>query len=102
MLDSLVRALDDRILSDSTLDQSQFERLVARQRELGLVYGDRPTCPFLRPHIISRTQYDTVARAASIIAAAVERVVNSALWDDDLLAAIGLTERETQIARVDP
>ena len=102
MLDSLVRALDDRILSDSTLDQSQFEGLIARQRELGLVYGDRPTCPFLRPHIISRTQYDTVARAASIIASAVERLVNYALLDDDLLAAIGLTERETQMARVDP
>src|ERR1043166_4895283 len=102
MLDSLVRALDDRILSDSTLDQSQFERLIARQRELGLVYGDRPTCPFLRPHIISRTQYDTVARAASIIASAVERLANYALLDDDLLAAIGLTERETQMARVDP
>jgi hypothetical protein len=102
MLDSLVRALDDRILSDSTLDQSQFESLIARQRELGLVYGDRPTCPFLRPHIISRTQYDTVARAASIIASAVERLANYALLDDDLLAAIGLTERETQMARVDP
>ena len=102
MLDSLVRALDDRILSDSTLDQSQFEGLIARQRELGLVYGDRPTCPFLRPHIISRTQYDTVARAASIIASAAERLANYALLDDDLLAAIGLTERETQMARVDP
>lgn len=102
MLDQLVRALDDRILSDSTLDKSQFEKLVARQRELGLVYGDRPTCPFLRPHIISRTQYDTVARAASTIATAVERLVNYALLDDELLGAIGLTEREAQMARIDP
>ena len=102
MLDQLVRALDERILSDSTLDKSQFEKLVALQRELGLVYGDRPTCPFLRPHIISRTEYDTVARAASIIAAAVERLVNYALLDDELLGAIGLTEREAQMARIDP
>ena len=102
MLDPLVRALDDRILSDPTLDKSQFEKLVARQRELGLVYGDRPTCPFLRPHIISRTQYDSVARAASIIASAVERLVNYALLDDELLGAIGLTEREAQMARIDP
>ena len=63
MLDQLVRALDDRILSDSTLDKSQFEKLIARQRELGLVYGDRPTCPFLRPHIISRTQYEAIMQA---------------------------------------
>jgi len=102
MLDQLVRALDDRILSDSTLDKSQFEKLVALQRELGLVYGDRPTCPFLRPHIISRTQYDTVARAASIIASAVERLVNYALLDDELFGALGLTEREAQMVRIDP
>ena len=102
MLDLLVRALDHRILSDSTLDKSQFEKLVALQRELGLVYGDRPTCPFLRPHIISRTEYDAVARAASIIATAVERLVNYALLDDELLGAIGLTEREAQMARIDP
>lgn len=102
MLDLLVRALDDRILSDSTLNKSQFEKLVALQRELGLVYGDRPTCPFLRPHIISRTEYDAVARAASTIAAAVERLVNYALLDDELFGAIGLTEREAQMARIDP
>ncbi|HXI26188.1 MAG TPA: hypothetical protein VNG71_20210 [Pyrinomonadaceae bacterium] len=102
MLDPLVRALDDRILSDSTLDKPQFEKLVALQRDLGLVYGDRPTCPFLRPHIISRTQYDTVARAASIIASAVERLVDYALLDDELLGAFGLTARETQMARIDP
>src|ERR1041384_5378403 len=102
MLDQLVRALDDRILSDLTLDKSQFEKLIERQRELGLVYGDRPTCPFLRPHIISRTQYDTVARAASTIATAVERLVNYALLDDELLGAIGLTEREALMARIDP
>ena len=102
MLDPLVRALDERILSDSTLDKSQFEKLVALQRELGLVYGDRPTCPFLRPHIITRTEYDTVARAASIIATAVERLVNYAMLDDELLGAIGLTAREAQMARIDP
>jgi hypothetical protein len=102
MLDPLVRALDDRILSDSILGKSQFEKLVALQHELGLVYGDRPTCPFLRPHIISRTQYDAVARAASMIASAVERLVNYALLDDELLGAIGLTEREAQMARIDP
>jgi hypothetical protein len=102
MLDLLVRALDDRILSDSTLDKSQFEKLVTLQRELGLVYGDRPTCPFLRPHIITRTEYDAVARAASTIASAVERLVNYALLDDELFRAIGLTEREAQMARIDP
>jgi uncharacterized circularly permuted ATP-grasp superfamily protein len=102
MLPEILKELDQRILNDPGLDSSVFARLIAAQRDLGLVFGDRPTCPFLRPHIISRSQYDQVARAASTIASAIERVVAHALKDDGLLAVLGPTERETRMARIDP
>lgn len=102
MLSSILNELDQRILNDPGWDQSVFDRLIAAQRDLGLVFGDRPTCPFLRPHIISRSQYDQVSRAASTIATAIERVVALALDDDELLAVLGPTERETRMARIDP
>lgn len=102
MLSRLIQELDQRILEDTTLTQPLFEQLVAAQRELGLLFGDRPTCPFLRPHIIARSQYDSVMRAARIIAVAVEKLVNLALHDDNLLALFGLTEREETLARIDP
>lgn len=102
MLPSIISALDEQILNDPSLVQAVFDDLIAAQRKLGLVFGERPTCTFLRPHIITRSQYDEVARAASIIAAAVERMVARALIDDDLLALLGPTERETQMARIDP
>ena len=102
MLVSLLKKLDERILSDVVFDESLFEKLIAQQRELGLVFGDRPTCPFLRPHIIARSQYDRVAQAAQIIALAVEKVAERALMDDELLAVLSLTEREQQMARIDP
>lgn len=102
MLAPLLKELDENILSDPSLDSAVFDRLVSAQRELGLVFGDRPTCPFLRPHIITRSQYDEVARAARTIAFAIERVVERALADEDLFAILGLTEREAQMARIDP
>jgi uncharacterized circularly permuted ATP-grasp superfamily protein len=102
MLPAILNELDQRILNDPSLDSSIFAQLIAAQRELGLVFGDRPTCPFLRPHIISRSQYDQVSRAASTIASAIERVVALALDDDALLAVLGPTERETRMARIDP
>lgn len=102
MLVPLLKEFDDRILRDAELDEALFERLTASQRELGLTFGDRPTCPFLRPHIITRSQYDEVARAAQIIAVAIERMVLHALTDDDLLMELSPTQREEQMARVDP
>lgn len=102
MLSSIITALDEQILNDPSLVQTVFDDLIAAQRKLGLVFGDRPTCPFLRPHMITRSQYDEVSRAASIIAEAVERMVARALVDDDLLTLLGPTEREAQMARIDP
>jgi uncharacterized circularly permuted ATP-grasp superfamily protein len=102
MLPAILNELDQRILNDSSLDSSVFDKLIAAQHELGLVFGDRPTCPFLRPHIISRSQYDQVSRAATTIASAIERVVTFALKDNELMAVLGLTEREMRMARIDP
>src|ERR1051325_6318349 len=102
MLGPILHDLDERILKDPALVSSLFDELVVAQRELGLVFGDRPTCPFLRPHIIARSQYDEVAGAAGVVAEACEKLVDAALQDDGMLALLGMTERETEMARIDP
>jgi uncharacterized circularly permuted ATP-grasp superfamily protein len=102
MLAPIIEQLDQRILTDPALTGALFDRLIAAQRGLGLVFGDRPTCPFLRPHIIARSQYDEVTHAAKVVAGAVEKLVNRALLDDQLLALFGLTDREQEMARIDP
>lgn len=102
MLPEIIRELDERILHDSRLDQPIFDQLIAAQHGLGLVFDGRPTCPFLRPHLITRSQYDEVSRASSTIATAVERMVSRALNDEELLSVLGPTERETKMARIDP
>ena len=102
MLSQIVKELDERILSDLTLGRALFDELVAAQRELGLVFGDRPTCPFLRPHIITRSQYTEVTQAATTIAQAFEKLVANALINEELMKVFSLTAREEEMARIDP
>ena len=59
-----IRKLDQAIVSDTTLGPALFDDLRIAQRELGLVHGDRATCPFLRPYILARDQYEAIKRAA--------------------------------------
>ncbi len=76
--------------------------MTAAQRDLGLVYGERIICPFLRPHIIARSQYDAITEAAKTIASACDKLVRRALVDDHIMRDFGLTEAEEKMARIDP
>ena len=101
-LASVVEWLDGRISRDPEINARLFERLLQAQRELGLLHDERPTCPFLRPHILSRSQYERVSRAAETLAAAFESLAQAALSDDALMSELELTEREKIMARFDP
>jgi glutathionylspermidine synthase len=102
MLSRIIKELDERILSDVTLTPDLFAELIAAQRELGLVFGDRPTCPFLRPHIITRSLYEDISQAARTVAHAYDKMVRQVLVDEELLKIFGLTEVESRMARIDP
>ena len=101
-LAAIIERLDESIARDPSLGPELFAQLVAAQRRLGLLHGDRPLCPFLRPHILARAQYEAVASAAATLAGAFERMAEAALGNDRLLAELGLTEREARMARLDP
>lgn len=94
--------LDRSIIADTTLGPAFFEQMRAAQHELGLLQGSRATCPFLRPHILPRAQYETVNRAAETLARACEKIASAALADDALLALLNLTPAEEEAARIEP
>ncbi|MEP6636602.1 MAG: hypothetical protein ABJB97_07735 [Acidobacteriota bacterium] len=89
-------------MNDPLLGPDLSKQLQAQQRELGLLHGDRPTCPFLRPHILGRSQYEEIVAASETIASAFEKLVAHALVDDALMGTLGLTEAEEKMARLDP
>jgi hypothetical protein len=84
-LHELIEELNRRILNDSSLTPEVFRRLIAQQHELGLLHGERPTCPFLRPHLLGRTRYEEIRQAATVMAGAFEKLAQAALNDNALL-----------------
>jgi len=101
-VEDVIRQLDDLIVADNTLGPALFEQLRVAQRELGLLQGDRATCPFLRPHVLRRTQYETIKHAAETLAVAFEKIAIEALSDQTLMAFIALTPAEEEAARIEP
>jgi uncharacterized circularly permuted ATP-grasp superfamily protein len=101
-VEDLIKKLDQLIVSDAALGATLFEELRLAQRELGLLQGNRSTCPFLRPHILSRTQYDSIKRASETLAGAFEKIAAAALVDKALLSSLGLTPFEEETARFEP
>lgn len=97
----LVDELDEKIQSDPSVNQNLFEELLEEERNLGLLQDSRPTCPFLRPHFLSRTQYEEITHATNILAKAFERLANAALDDHYLLSKLGLTKEEERLARIE-
>src|SRR6185369_13880864 len=101
-MDTRIEKFDRLLLDDVSLGPELFDRLRAAQRKLGLLHGDRPTCSFLRPHILPRRQYDEIRYAAETIAQAFERVANAALANQQLMDLLCLTPLEAEMARIDP
>ncbi len=101
-LANAVAELNKRLCANHLTDTDLFAKLTQIQAELGLLYDARPTCPFLRPHFLARSQYDEIARAAETIAEACRALTHAALADDEMLAKFDLSAREERLARIDP
>src|SRR5688572_14949515 len=101
-MDERVHKLDQQFLADVTLGPAVFDELRYAQQQLGLTYGDRPTCPFLRPYILNRREYKAIKHAAEVIAHAFEKVANEALANRRLMDLLCPTALEEEMARIDP
>ena len=101
-LENCVGELNEQLCENHHTDTDLFSKLTEIQAELNLLYDSRPTCPFLRPHFISRTQYDEIANAAEIIAQAFRSLALGALENDEIFDKLDLTEAEARMARINP
>ncbi|MBA2341749.1 MAG: hypothetical protein H0V88_15275, partial [Pyrinomonadaceae bacterium] len=97
-----VQWLNKRLSDAPELTPELFDELRARQREQGLLHGERAICSYLRPFILPRSRYREISMAAETIAQAMESLVNRALQDDAVMSELGLTETEIALARIDP
>jgi hypothetical protein len=76
--------------------------LHAQMASQGLTVSGRPVSPFLRPHFLTRRQYEHLVKATESLTAAIERVKRMALADPGLQSRINLLPAERMLAQVDP
>lgn len=78
------------------------ESLAAAMRARRLTFGDRIHCPFLRPFFLSGADESRIRHASETIAALGERVARVAMTSARLFEALGITDAEERLIRIDP
>lgn len=88
--------------SDGFRDLSWTESLLEKMQTSQLMVGGRPVSPFLRPHFLTRKQYDHLVKAAESLNSAIDRVKRMALSNASLLSRMALLPAEKMLAQIDP
>lgn len=101
-LETIVSQLDRQLLAEHRYDTELFEELTALQHSSGILHGDRPICPFLRPYFLSGQRYTEIRRAARTLFDAFRSITHAALENDEILAELGVSEKEARWARLEP
>ncbi len=101
-LQNLVGELDRELLDEHRFDSVLFDQLTEIQRNSGILHGDRPISPFLRPYFLEASRYQAIKQAARSLSQAFEAVTAAALGNDDILTELGMSEKEVRWARLEP
>jgi hypothetical protein len=99
------KAIDEyhrMLASDENLTTSFFARLKEAMRVNRLAYGEREIGISLRPHLLTREQYDRLTYASQILAGAFDTVVAALVENPSLMQSVGLRENERRMALVNP
>src|SRR5438067_9139625 len=88
------------LTADESLTAEFLAGLKANMRVRRLVYGAREIGVALRPHILTGAQYDELTRASELLARAFERISEAFIAAPELLARVGLDEREQRLALI--
>src|SRR6266852_2455514 len=87
---------------DHFKDLSWAHELQERMKAENLAVAGRPVSPVLRPHFITRRQYNGLVKAVESFSSAVDRVENMAIGSPALMARMEMLPAEKMLATVDP
>jgi hypothetical protein len=90
------------LAADESLTGELFARLKGEMSAQRLLYGERELGIALRPHFLTRQQYDGLAQAAEVLSRVFDKVGVALLSDPSLMNQIGLSEIERRLALIDP
>src|SRR5437764_5359899 len=101
-LDEAIARYQKIIESDLTRSIHWATELQAQMETEKLSFGGRLICPFLRPHLITRRQYDTLVKAGEVLVSAMDRMQQIVLQNPSLLSQLELLPAEKMLAAIDP
>src|ERR1051326_2023545 len=87
---------------DQFKDLSWAHELQERMKAKNLAVAGRPVSPVLRPHFITRRQYQNLVKAVESFSSAIERIENMAIGSPALLSRMELLPAEKLLPAVDP
>src|ERR1700756_5595415 len=101
-LDEAIARYHKILENESHQDLSWVTELHAQMEREKLTFGGRLICPFLRPHFITRRQYDSLVKTGETIICAVDRMQQLVLDNPTLLSQLELLPAEKMLAAIDP
>jgi hypothetical protein len=90
------------LLDDPDLSVTSREMLDRGLSSSKLIFGERRLTPYLRPHFITREDWDRVAAVGETIFSSLQKVKNAAVENDAILDELGITEVERELVKIDP
>src|SRR6266550_9174770 len=101
-LDDAVARYNRLLESGPYRDLAWAEALHEKMESSGLSFGGRLICPFLRPHFITRRQYDSLVKTGETLICAVDRMQQMVMQNPAMLAQLELLPAEKMLAAIDP
>lgn len=102
MRERLIAEYHQTLTADKSITSEFLATLKDKMRARRLLYGGREVGVALRPHLLTRAQYDLLSRSSEILAQACAKIGAALLSEPARMEAVGLTERETKLALVNP
>ena len=100
-LDDAVARYNKLLETGPFSDLAWAEALHERMESGKLSAGGRLICPFLRPNLISRRQYDSLVKTGESLISAIDRMEQMVLASPALLARLELLPAEKMLAAID-
>lgn len=102
MRDEIITQYHAELAADEKLTAELLARLRVEMTARHLQYGQRTIGVALRPHLLTRAQYDQLQERAQLLASAFEKAAAAMLAEPALMRQIGLSEREQHLALIEP
>lgn len=90
------------LISDSSLSPELFARMKSGMTATRMLYGDRELGISLRPHFLTREQYELLVGSSQVLAGAFVRMAAMVLERPELMDKLGLSDRQRSLAMIDP